>query len=94
MVMEAAEARSITVVCRQATLVNTPGKEGRDRSRGHAGIMPYTPGNVRDVPAQTFIRAYAAHLKANDQVRRGACSSNCGFGTSARGFRPAFTLRS
>ena len=28
------------------------------------------PGQgVRDVPAETFIKAYAAHLKSNDNVR-------------------------
>lgn len=30
--------------------------------------MVYSPGNVRDVPAAVFIKAYATHLKANDQV--------------------------
>jgi len=29
----------------------------------------YTPRNVRDVPAEEFIRAYAAHLKANDRIQ-------------------------
>ncbi|KAK9816946.1 hypothetical protein WJX72_007276 [[Myrmecia] bisecta] len=29
----------------------------------------YTPRNVRDVPAEDFIRAYAAHLKANDRIQ-------------------------
>ena len=27
---------------------------------------------VKDVPAETFIKAYAAHLKSTDKVRRGA----------------------
>jgi hypothetical protein len=31
-------------------------------------MASFTPRNVRDVPAEEFIRAYAAHLKANDKV--------------------------
>ena len=38
--------------------------------------MVYSPGNVRDVPPATFIKAYAAHLKANDQAR-GWCRRGC-----------------
>ena len=33
------------------------------------------PGKgVRDVPAEAFIKAYAAHLKSNDNVRSAASS--------------------
>ena len=37
-------------------------------------MASYTPRNVRDVPAEEFIRAYAAHLKSNDKVPGLACS--------------------
>ena len=33
---------------------------------GHKGVMPGK--GVRDVPAEAFIKAYAAHLKSNDNV--------------------------
>ena len=34
------------------------------------------PGKgVRDVPAEAFIKAYAAHLKSNDNVRFQFCTS-------------------
>ncbi len=32
-------------------------------------MAAYKPKSVKDVPAEEFIKAYAAHLKANDKVR-------------------------
>ncbi|CAG9461740.1 unnamed protein product [Pedinophyceae sp. YPF-701] len=34
-----------------------------------AANMSYTPQNVRDVPADAFIKAYAAHLKGTGKVQ-------------------------
>ena len=31
----------------------------------------FKPQAVKDVPVEAFIKAYAAHLKANDKVREG-----------------------
>ncbi len=53
----------------------------------------FKPTNVKDVPAQAFIEAYAAHLKSNDKVSGlcGGCSERCG--RSARlGLRGRYCL--
>lgn len=34
-----------------------------------ATMASYKPKSVKDVPAEDFIKAYSAHLKANDKAR-------------------------
>lgn len=36
-------------------------------------MASYKPKSVKDVPAEDFIKAYAAHLKANDKVSIEIC---------------------
>jgi ribosomal protein S19E (S16A) len=36
-------------------------------------MAEYQPKAVKDVPAEAFIKAYAAHLKSTDKVRHLPC---------------------